>query len=299
MSHQFDTQSRNIIAISYPPGGFGHFIYYVLTHYFKETVKVDDSAFAFSSTGDSHASRKYVPTWTPRHTYTPNISTSINEHDRIVVLCDHGWNHSSAQDIWKDFPNAHMIRMVIDTDAEPVIYHTYTNKTGNGFDHAQHVITHWTEGAEAWAQRENFTLWYHSRPFAFGPIADSQVVNLNISQLLTAPAENILSVGSELGLTAIDSNGLIDFCNEWLTSQQKYCNIFLMWHRITHALDNKINLDLSTVQDLHDQGYINYRIEQRYNLEIPVYDYRDWFADTDQMQEMIRLIKRKNHVQAS
>lgn len=284
----FDTESHNIIAISYPPGGFGHFVYHVLTHYFNETVKVADPSFTFAASGDAHASRKYAPIWNPRDSYKPYISTQVNQHDRIVVLCDHGWNHSSVQDIWRDFPSAHVVRMVIDEDAEPVIYHTYINKTGQTFDHAQQVAQHWPEANEAWAQRENFTLWYRSRPFVFAPVMHPRATNLAISQLLMSPAESFLALSRDLGLTVSDPNGLVSFCRKWLTSQQQYCNIFLMWRKIINALDNDINLDLGSIQDLHDQGYINYRVERRYNIEIPVNDYRDWFANTDELREMIQ-----------
>lgn len=103
-----------------------------------------------------------------------------------------------------------------------------------------------------------------------------------------SPAESFLALSRDLGLTVSDPNGLVSFCRKWLTSQQQYCNIFLMWRKIINALDNDINLDLGSIQDLHDQGYINYRVERRYNIEIPVNDYRDWFANTDELREMIQ-----------
>lgn len=278
---KFDTTSPDIIAISYPPGGFGHFMYHVLTHHCVETVKVNADDFEFGSAGDAHQTTRYVPTWNPREPYVPTMATA--SPGRIVVLCDHGWAHDSVADIRDTFPQAQILRMVIDDMAEPVIYHTYTNKTGQSLAHSQHVQQHWPD--EPWAHRENYTLWYHSRPFHFGAVDGA--VNINISQLLSLPTTTLVDAIQALGLNVIDLGPLARFSHNWLTLQEPYVKILKDWSDISFCLDNQLNRSIEDIQDLHDQGYINYRIEQKFGITIPVYDYRDWFCDIDEIATMI------------
>ena len=52
-----------------------------------------------------------------------------------------------------------------------------------------------------------------------------------------------------------------------------------------------MNIDLTEFTSLHDQGYINYRIEKKFNIVIPVYDYRNWFNSTNDIAEMVHKLK--------
>ena len=52
-----------------------------------------------------------------------------------------------------------------------------------------------------------------------------------------------------------------------------------------------LTLVLGENLDLHDQGYINYCIECKYDVIIPVYDYRNWFQTSIDIQEMIKCLK--------
>lgn len=69
-------------------------------------------------------------------------------------------------------------------------------------------------------------------------------------------------------------------CNSWNEANRKYFFIYREWSAISNALDSGENYSLKHITSLHDQGYINHRIAQKYRIsEIPVYDFRDWFVD--------------------
>ena len=53
------------------------------------------------------------------------------------------------------------------------------------------------------------------------------------------------------------------------------------------ALASGKHIDISDITNLHEQGYINYCIETKYHVTIPVYDYKDWFKSTAEISNMI------------
>jgi hypothetical protein len=82
--------------------------------------------------------------------------------------------------------------------------------------------------------------------------------------------------------------------DDWYIANAKYFNVYSYTNLILTALENKENIDISHIVDLHEQGYINYCIEKQYNIEIPVYDYRNWFRSTEQIQQAIIEINEKD-----
>ena len=95
-------------------------------------------------------------------------------------------------------------------------------------------------------------------------------------------------------LTTAERYKLKTVLDDWFTANEKYFNVYFRSKLILTALENKENIDISHITDLHEQGYINYCIEQQYNIEIPVYDYRYWFQSTEQIQQAINKINEKN-----
>jgi hypothetical protein len=56
---------------------------------------------------------------------------------------------------------------------------------------------------------------------------------------------------------------------------------------IEHSLEHAQNINVSHTTNLHKQGYINYCIEHKFNVIIPVYDYKNCFTYIDQIQKMV------------
>jgi hypothetical protein len=285
----FDTAGENIILVSYPSGGFGNFIYYVLTRFADQTVKVPNLEFNFSTNGNSHAADKYT------NTYFHDPIEYISKIDfdpkdkKILILCDNGINNDNYTKVKTVFPNATIVRVVIESTVRPVIYQTCVIKAIEmqhlNVENQPQVNAYWSDAETDYAQRENFTLFYHNWPFGWQPLAES--INLSLEELVTNPVATITNLIGRLGMKLVDEENLQSVVNDWVNSNSKYFSIYHTANNIMQALELKENIDISSITNLHDQGYINYCIEAKFHVTIPVYDYKDWFKSTNEITKMV------------
>lgn len=291
-----DNHSKDIVLISYPSGGFGHFLFHILTGFCKETVKAYNTEFKFSEHGDSHATKLYTETFfKDPDEYFTEIAAPYSVGSKILVLCDNGINHDSYSKILKTFPNGTIVRTVIDYDIRPVIYQTCIVKAKKDDlldTNSDHVKDHWTDSDEEYAIRENFTLLYQNWPFGWEPI--DGVINFSLEGLITNPVSSIEWLSDKLNLTIQNREQLEDLCSEWVKTNKSFFAVYYNWQDISRALEANTDISLDHITNLHDQGYINHRIEQKYNVIIPVYDYRDWFKTTGDILKMVHNVQNKN-----
>lgn len=284
----FDTAGKNIILVSYPSGGFGNFIYYILTKFADQTVKVPNIGFNLSADGNSHDVTKYTEVYVNNPTeYIPNISVDP-EDKKILVLCDNGILDDKYSKIKTVFPNATIVRIVIDPAVRPVIYQTCIIKAMKkdiNTINQSHVDSSWIDADTEYAQRENFTLFYHNWSIGWQESADS--INLSLEDLIIDPIETIIKLINNLGMQLVDKDSLGLVVKDWVTANAKYFSIYWSAKRIMQALTSGKHIDISDITDLHEQGYINYCIETKYHVTIPVYDYKDWFKSTAEISNMI------------
>ena len=277
-----------IILINYPSGGFGNFVYHILTEYSTNTHKVDNSNFHLSTSGNSHSGVKYTPVWSkdPNDYVLPKIETD----NKLLILCDNGIDNDSIVKISQKFKSHKIIRLCIDQEIRPVIFKTYTTKSLDRtvYDEvSEQVNNYWSDAAEEYAVRENFTLFYHNWPFKWEPLADSSVINVSIQKLIDNPIDTLKNLIINIGGSVINKKSFENLCKEWLKSNQRYFQIYKSWKSIEQALDNEEDYDLTSITDLHDQGYINYCIEKKYKITIRVRDYMNWFKTTNDIKKMI------------
>ena len=290
--------SPNIIVIVYPPGGYGNFINYIVTHFFNETIKIEETPELFDTTGTAHRQKKYVSDIYPAifDDYEINISVPYKNNEKIVLLYDSTVRNENNVDfnvhtqINAKFPNAVTIKNIVDLDFNPIIHYTSLLKTGYEYDHTDSQNM-WESPDEDYSIRERWSLWYHSNPYQFSPCSDSNVVNIQLSKLSTDPVKTIIELAEKLNLTITDYHKLKSFCRNWIRVQMPYFKLLSTQRRIIRCIDNEIDLDISNITSLHDQGYINYCIEREYDVIIPVYDYKDWFKSTIEISEMIKCLK--------
>lgn len=277
----------SIAVISYPSGGFGNFLYFVLTKFADRTVKIHNSNFEFSANGNSHATPKYTRSWL-KDPDNYEIGFKCPEDKISLVLCDNGINNDGYDKLRLIFKDSTIVRVNIDYNTRPVIYQTCIIKAMQSdinSENIERVGNSW-DTLEPYAIRENYTLFYHNWPFKWQP--DPTTLNVSLEKLITQPAETIRWLISELGCNPIDHKELNNLCADWLLKNQQYFKIYHQWNKIESALQTKSNISLDHITDLHDQGYINYRIEKMFNCVIPVYDFRDWFSDTQQILDSFR-----------
>lgn len=272
----------SIAVISYPSGGFGNFLYFALTKFADRTVKIYNPNFEFSANGNSHTTPKYTRSWLKDpDNYT--IGFDCPEDKIALVLCDNGINNDRYDKLRLFFKDFTIVRVNIDYNARPVIYQTCVTKamqTDIESENIENVIHSWNSN-EPYAIRENYTLFYHNWPFKWE--SDPTTLNVSLEKLITQPADTIRWVISQLGCNTINNDDLDDMCASWLLKNQQYFEIYYQWNEIEFALRSGRNLDLTHIKDLHTQGYVNYRIEKMFNCTIPVYDFRDWFGNTQQI----------------
>lgn len=287
----FDTTRDDIILISYPSGGFGNFIFHMVSNHSADTVKFHNKLFTFSDTGDSHNTTHYCNIYYKDPTeYQPTILTK--NPGKLVVLCDNGVNNDSYDKVRAVFPNSTIVRAVIDAAMRPVVYNTMIVKamksdTGSS---REHVAANWIDAQTDYAIRENFTLMYRSWQFKWD--AMTSVVNVSILQLVVDPITCITKLITELNSVVVDMDTLVATCETWKNANSKYFAVYYAWLDLEQALDDNTYYEFD-ISDLHTQGYLNYCIETKYNVIIPVYDYKDWFTNSYEIQEMIKCYRGK------
>lgn len=283
---------KNLLLISYPSGGFGNFIFHVLTEFSDNTYKPNNDKFKLSSIGDSHNTNKYTTTWyhDPDH-YKLNY---IDTDKKILILCDNGINNDTYTKIYSCFNDIQIIRNYISKPIRPVIYKTCVYKAQRStelIENYNHISANWIDKDEYYAQRENFTLLYHNWPFKWDEVHENSIINLNLESLIINPYHTIEDCIKKIGGNVINEHGLKILCNNWQSVNYEYFKIYYQWDLIKKCLTSDYDLDISEITNLHDQGYINYCIEEQFNVTIPVYDYKNWFTNTKQIKEMLECLK--------
>lgn len=284
--------SDNVVLISYPSGGFGHFIFHALTAHASNTYKVT-SDFKFDDLGTSHQAVEYTKKFNDSD---KNYVLNHPDPSKIaLVLCDNGINNDNYDVVKTKFPKSPIIRLCISESIKPIIHQTQSVKARNWSvmaDITRQVIDNWEDWAQDYAQRENFTLLYHNWNYRWAP--NESTINIDIESLVARPVETITNIIHAIGGQVINPESLADLCNKWKTVNQQYFQIYYTWKDINHSLDNNQTMDLTGVDNLHDQGYINYCLEKKFNIVIPVYDYRHWFKTTDEILEMYEKLRSNN-----
>jgi hypothetical protein len=280
------------VLISYPSGGFGNFLFHVLTEFSDNTHKPPLNQFEFGVNGNSHSTAKY----TKIYFHAPDdYETDLPATDKkILILCDNGINNDSYSKIRTTFPTAPILRTVVCKSLRPVIYQTCIIKAKESDvikENRQQVLDHWTDAVEDYAVRENFTLMYHNWNYGWQRSEEPGVINVEIESMINDPVATFTDTIKQLGGRVVQPDQLVKLCQEWQQANSQYFKVYFDWIRINYALDHNESIDLTDITDLHQQGYLNYCIEYKYHVTIPVYTYRNWFQTTADIQEMISCLK--------
>jgi hypothetical protein len=136
MSYTFDKFSNRGILIMYPTGGYGNFLYKILTDHFESTVKVSNTNFMFSTAGNSHATYKYTEIFKLGTAYVTkqlksfdysykindlDSANQINLNKNFLVLGDTGNLGDNIKFIRRYFPNFKIIRVYAESFEEKLI----------------------------------------------------------------------------------------------------------------------------------------------------------------------------------
>lgn len=240
----------------------------------------------FSDNGNSHSYPKHFKTWS-YFSEDFKLIKNFNFQNKIpVCLVDSGITQDSPDLIFEKFKEAKVIRMCIDQNARSIVSQTCQEK-------AQNKPYNFYSDLD-WEKRERFSIWYHYMDqntdyYTNNFKPDSRCININISDLFLN-FENIISNLENL-FGKRKFNLINKLHDEFLLKNKKYFLAEKTWLDIEYALDNNIDSELKENYSLHDQGYVNYCLEKKFNLkEIPPYDYRDWFKNTQEIRHCLKSI---------
>lgn len=278
----------NVLVINYPSGGFGNFLYHLLTAYADNTVKIGGHKFNFSATGNSHDNKRYTdPIKKLTAGYTIKFLDKTNLH---LVTHDPGIDSPVSehfQQIKEYFPNAKIVHCYLTEQIRPVIYKTFMIKAYNKdpVSYLKDAVDQQWHSNEDYAIRENFTKLYHNWAWPWPAMPDA--INFNLEKFVQNPFRAINTLIEHTSGKLINKRKCRQTLKQWYVENFKYFEIYWLWKTVNEKLDLQENFDLTPITDLHDQGYLNYCLEKKYGIEIPVYDYKNWFTNTDQILELI------------
>jgi hypothetical protein len=118
----------------YPSGGYGNFLYHLLTEYIDNTVKVNNKSFQFSATGNSHSTYKYTESFLLGKNYKNlqdfSYNYQVNDQDsyeqvlqgkKFLVLGDTGNLVDSVKFLRTYFPQATFVRTYANSFKEKLV----------------------------------------------------------------------------------------------------------------------------------------------------------------------------------
>ena len=104
-----------LVLIHYPGGGYGNFIYLLLSIFIKDTVKTGSTDYVFSSLGDSHKNEKYSTVYRPPYADTDNFLSSYQVDRKF----NYDYNCALTEDAYQQFKKGR--RALIMVDPSPLV----------------------------------------------------------------------------------------------------------------------------------------------------------------------------------
>lgn len=265
--------------IHYPSGGFGHFMLQMSSICFEDVFCPQETS-TFSEDGNSHTYPLHHKTWFHKEPYE-DVTFYNFANKKSICLIDSGIN----DDADRNMPNT--IRMCIDNNAKSIIFQTCREK-------AERSTINITDTDLDWEKREKYTLLYHyadqNKDFylnTWQPVTGC--TNIAISDLFFNPTKLLKQLKTHFG--ECNMGKFWTLWNDFILANQKYYKAQKLVNRVSTALQSNYDFDFTQDYSLHDQGYLIYWLEKCYNIdEIPPYDYRNWFKNTQEVRTCLNSI---------
>jgi len=243
----FDKNARNVVAIMYPTGGFGNFLYLLLDRYIECVVKADNANFVFSESGDSHLVKKHVESFklgaavkngAGKFTYNyeiykSSIADQIAEGKKFLVLADVGNKGDNVSFLRRYFPNATVIRIYAKSFEEKLIlwFNCMTKTDVRHETYPGSLLTR--QGIQQWANQDHITdqhaidcmTEFFMNDFApFGQFFNrpiNGVINLPVHHFFSVQSISsmIENVAAELDSRVVDPQGLQSCAMQFVKTQ--------------------------------------------------------------------------------
>jgi hypothetical protein len=251
----FDRDDPNAIVVMYPTGGYGNFLYLLLSNHLESTVKLQ-SLFEFSKTGNSHAVSKHVESFllgkqksALHYTYQvyPAAEEQIRQGKKFLVLGDTGNQGDNVKFLKRYFTNASIVRTYAESFDEKLIiwancmfkaYHSEIDPIYPGA-----LLTR--KGIQSWAGRENITdqdaidcmAEFFSKDFKpYGQYFNQPcngVINVAIREFLSEDSivGMMQRVANQLGTQLVNESELRKIVRTFISIQQSF---MLLTDKVSH-----------------------------------------------------------------
>jgi hypothetical protein len=154
----------------YPTGGYGNFLYYLLSEQLESTVKPPMEQWDVSSNGDSHQYPKYTEIFNlgscvrnknvKNFTYNyniinPKVENQIKKGKKFLVLADVGNTGDNVKFLKRYFPNATVVRIFAKSFSEKLVLwaNCMTKLSSNVIDVLYPGSIMPASGIAAWAKK--------------------------------------------------------------------------------------------------------------------------------------------------
>lgn len=246
--HKFNADSADCVVIMYPTGGYGNFLYYLLSEHLESTVKSTSEQWQFSSRGHSHQYPKHVEEFRlgwhvynkkakefcyNYHILSDSALKQIQQGKKFLVLADVGNTGDNTKFLRRYFPNATIVRTFAESFKEKLIVWTNCVTKLNmplypGSVVPKNSVAQWANKAEDCISDQDAVacmLNFFSNDFdKFGkffnqPSADA--INVPIASFFDQTSINTMlqTVAQHLGTTVIESPQHQQKIQEFLTAQ--------------------------------------------------------------------------------
>jgi hypothetical protein len=265
-----------IYCVWYPSGGFGHFINAVLSLHGSNFVR-PTNAIAFGADGNAHSLALTVPKYFHDRPYE---KFAFDDSSNYSVLIDNGINNCSKT-FQKTFNGSKVIKLCYNDLSWPVVAKTSIIKASRSSLDQELIINNNWPVNETWAVREKYSLYLkeHTLRSAWQP--DPDCYNLDIYTLLSYQTLKVF-LDDITGISEFDS-----LYNKWWRANHKYFFPVVEAVDIVNSINQQQIKDLSHITDIWDQAVINYILDLKLGIDIPVNDYPDWFQNTDQIFKLL------------
>jgi hypothetical protein len=268
-----------IYCIWYPSGGFGHFVNSVITLHGVNFARPKNKTIKFSATGDSHAQELVAP----RYFQNPkSYNFDFDDQFNYSVLIDNGINNEGRQFL-QTFPTAKVIKLCYSDQSWPVVALTMFNKAMRTSVDSELGVSEWNTDTN-WARREKYFLFLRDHVLRHQWRHDAQTHNIFIEDLLDYDKFNI-----ELKSTGIKLENFKSLWDQWYTVNFRYFDPVLIAKKIINQINNKESVDLTSVNDQWTQAVVYYFLWLEFKQEVPHNDYADFFENTDQIRQWLKI----------
>lgn len=234
----------------YPTGGYGHFLYLLLMQHLDNTVKVLQSQFEFSKTGNSHAlitpvepfllgqrsSKNYRDFKYSYGIHNAEVAELISQGKKFLILGDMGNLGDNIKFLRRYFPNAKIVRVHAATFEEKLVvwFNCMTKSMDVNELYPGSLLT--IQGIQQWANKTDIDdqdavdcmATFFSQNFApYGNYFDQpsdHAINVKIEEFFTVDSivDMVQRVGQNLGTTMINPYDLRTIAENFIACQRGF-----------------------------------------------------------------------------